>query len=500
MTKPRIGEASFWILRSTIRSVVGCFALLVLTAVTAQMWKSTAREQTLTPPSEPIPPSLFGLHIHHLTQSTPWPAVPFGSWRLWDAYAAWPNLEPQKGQWDFSHLDRYVAIAESHGVEILLPLGLTPGWASSRPAEWSGYGPGNAAEPREISDWTDYVRQVATRYKGRIHAYEIWNEPNLKDFFSGRPEQMLELAHAAYDVLKQVDKGVIVVSPSATSQSGIAWLESYLRMGGGGYADVIGFHFYVTPEAPEAMLELGERLRAVLRENHLADKPVWNTEAGWLIENRQSKVTPQNSSFSKVLTLEEASAYVARSFVLNWAMGVQRFFFYSWDSEVGGLTEADGQTLKPPADAFAETERWLLGARMVSCVCDQRRTWSCALSRPGDRAWVVWNPARTMEFEIPAEWSVRQWRDLSGKRFSLGPASTLSIGPTPVLLESGDLHSPDQHRGNAPAARTRQPRSRCGVAGGTDAARERYIASLGPAETVRPPLSKTTCTEKSRVN
>ena len=184
------------------------------------------------------------------------------------------------------------------------------------------------------------------------------------------------------------------------------------------------------------MLRLAQDLRAVLKENHLVDKPVWNTEAGWFIENRQSEVKPQGSRFSKVLTSEEASAYVARSYLLNWAMGISRFYFYSWDSEVGGLTEADGRTLKPPATAFAETENWLVGARMVSCLSDRIGTWSCELSRPDYRAWVVWNPTRTLQFKIPEAWPVRQRRDLSGRRLPLSPASVISIGPTPVLFES----------------------------------------------------------------
>ena len=433
---------------ASTRFVVGVFALLVVATMTAPLWKSMVRERRLVPPGDPIPRSLFGLHIHHLTGQTPWPRASFGSWRLWDAYAVWPNVEPQKGQWDFSRLDRYISFAESYGVEVLLPLGLTPSWASSRPREKSGYEPGNAAEPRDISDWREYVREVATRYKGRIHAYEIWNEPNLSDFFSGRPDTMLELSREAYRVLKEVDKTVTVVSPSAVGPSGIAWLERYLKMGGGAHADVIGFHFYVTPEPPEAMLELGERLRAVLRENHLAEKPLWDTEAGWLIENRQSRVRPQNSSFSKVLTLEEASAYVARSYLLNWAMGIRRFYFYSWDSEVGGLTEADGQTLKPPATAFAETEKWLVGAQMVSCISDRSGTWICELSRLGHRSWVVWNPARTAEFQIPAAWTANEERELSGRRLRLPPATAVSIGPAPVLLEQESLPSSNQNLEN----------------------------------------------------
>jgi Glycosyl hydrolases family 39 len=391
----------------------------------------------LTPPSQPVPVSLFGMHIHHLTDTSPWPRVPFGAWRLWDAYAAWPSLEPEKGRWDFSRVDQYVSLGESHNVEVLLPLALSPTWASKRPQERSGYGPGNAAEPRDMSDWRNYVERVATRYKGRVHVYEIWNEPNLPDFFSGTPELMLQLAREAYVILKQVDKTLIVVSPSATSIAGVSWLDRYLRLGGGAYADVIGFHLYVTPEAPEAMVDLARRVRAVMAENHAAGKPLWNTESGWLIENRLTDVRPQANSYSKVLTLDEASAYVARCYVLNWALGIPRFYFYSWDSEVGGLTEADGKTLKPPATAYAEVEDWLVGTHMISCLPDGRHTWICELSRTGYRAWIVWNPTRSMDFQIPAAWRAEKLRDLSGKRRPLGPGSVVSIGSMPILLESG---------------------------------------------------------------
>jgi hypothetical protein len=115
------------------------------------------------------------------------------------------------------------------------------------------------------------------------------------------------------------------------------------------------------------------------------------------------------------------------------------------------LTEADGRTLKPPATAYAETEDWLVGARMVSCSCDLWSTWRCELSRPGYRAWVVWNPVRTSEFKIPETWRVNQRRDLSAKRFPLKSGAVLSIGSTPVLLESQDSNaSPGTQRSKSP--------------------------------------------------
>ncbi len=397
----------------------------------------------LTPPSGPVPMSLFGMHIHHIATTTPWPIVPFGTWRLWDAYVSWPWLAPQKNTWDFTVLDQYVALAEQKHVEILLPLGLSPAWASARPAEPSAYSPGYAAEPASIDDWRDYVRTVATRYKNRVRYYEIWNEPNLPQFFSGTSQQMLQLSCAAYTVLKQVDPAVQVVSPSATAAPGVQWLAAYLQAGGASCADIIGFHFYVSPQAPEAMVRLIFQVRDTMANRGAANKPLWNTETGWLIQNSVAAVLPQpNSSFSVVLTPSDASAYVARSYILNWAAGVSRFYWYSWDSSTEGLTEPDGKTLKPAASAYLQVERWLVGWVMKSCVSDANGTWTCEMSRPPappratGREWIVWNPNGPMRFRIPATWDVRQSWDLSGSRVVARPSAIVAIGPAPVLFEN----------------------------------------------------------------
>src|SRR5262250_2417953 len=85
-----------------------------------------------TPPVTTIPPSYFGMHFHHfLNGATTWPDMPVPEWRLWDAYVTWPDIEPARGQWHFGKLDKYVSIAEQHSAGILLPLGMSPSWASS---------------------------------------------------------------------------------------------------------------------------------------------------------------------------------------------------------------------------------------------------------------------------------------------------------------------------------------------------------------------------------
>src|SRR4029077_5736022 len=95
--------------------------------------------------------------------------------------------------------------------------------------------------------------------------------------------------------------------------------------------------------------------------------------------------------------------------------GVSRFYWYAWDNKVMGLTEADGATLKPPARAYEEVEKWLLGAEMRRGASDAQGTWVSQIVRNAAyQAWIVWNPERTLQFEIPPSWRVKRLRDLAG--------------------------------------------------------------------------------------
>src|SRR5712675_1970178 len=70
---------------------------------------------TTTASSISVTPQYFGMHVHNAGN---WPSIAFGSLRLWDAGVAWPNLEPTKGQWNFSMLDNYVSTSQQNNVEV----------------------------------------------------------------------------------------------------------------------------------------------------------------------------------------------------------------------------------------------------------------------------------------------------------------------------------------------------------------------------------------------
>jgi hypothetical protein len=396
--------------------------LAALLAVPSTLQLNSAA--TLNPPTTVIPAELFGMHFHRLGATTAWPAAPIAEWRLWDASVAWPNLEPSKNHWRFEMLDHYVAMAAEHHVGLLLPLGLSPAWASARPLEKSTYAPGFAAEPRDLEDWRTYVRTVAQRYKGHIHAYEIWNEPNLKLFWTGTVDQMIALTAEASRIIRSIDPQALIVSPSATQDRGIPWLTDFLSKGGGTLVDVIGYHLYVAPQPPEATIALVSQVKQAMLAAGIANKPIWNTEAGWFLP--------------KPFPADLAAAYVVREFVVNWAAGVQRLYWYAWDNH-GWVsletTERNSQTLTAAGDAYAVAYRWLNGNRMLACASDSQQTWTCAFERDGHRQWIVWNESSSRNFHVPTEWHAQSRELVSGLREPLH-IDMLEIGPTPILVLS----------------------------------------------------------------
>ena len=77
----------------------------------------------------------------------------------------------EKGKYDFTRYDNLVDKMGAAGIEILPIL---EGY------DWEVAGKRSDAIPlyRHPEEWRAYIRAVAEHYKGKIHAYEIWNEPD----------------------------------------------------------------------------------------------------------------------------------------------------------------------------------------------------------------------------------------------------------------------------------------------------------------------------------
>jgi GH35 family endo-1,4-beta-xylanase len=342
--------------------------------------------------------NFFGMHVHRLTPdpgtvATPWPNASFGSLRLWDSGTTWAKLQPTPTTWDFSKLDAQVDQARQHGASVLLVLGQTPTWASARPGQASGYGAGAGAEPKDFLAWQRYVQTVVERYRGRISAYEVWNEPVEARYYTGTPETLGRLTKLAAAEIRRADPAAKVVSASPYAQGpNNTWLRRYLATGAGSVVDALGVHLYA--QVPEVALDGYATMRRAFNDLGLGAKPVWVTETGY-------RRNPGEGGYSD----NAMRGIVLRSHLMLAAQGVARVYWYAWDNQgwVGvKMTQPDSRALAAGGVGYQQTVAALTGAKVLSCHAATTGLSSCTVSKNAKRSTYYWTSSGYRTMRLPA--------------------------------------------------------------------------------------------------
>lgn len=381
----------------------------------------------------------FGLHHHALTYGVNWPLCSFGAIRLWDSGTRWTQIQPAPEQWDFRNLDAYVERAESAGILPVLTLGQTPDWAAKDPTAGNSYGRGAKSPPADLAYWRNYVRALALRYNGRILHWEIWNEVNASNFWSGSVAELVELERVASLTLKQVNPNNVVLSPSFVADE-LDEFDAFLGMGGGQYSDIISYHFYALRFQPEKILPRINRVRKILAKHNLADKPIWNTEIGWLMANSDGafgKTFKPSWNNWKRYSYEGSAGLVLRALAISFAGGIDHVFWYSWNSGAMGLAENRGADPKPAAQAFQAGFDWLVDTKMKGCE-QQGGRWVCEAAVDNRTRYLAWATS-PKQFTLPSEWNVNLVTNIWGETRAISPGETVTLKEEPVLFSDGHV-------------------------------------------------------------
>lgn len=169
---------------------------------------------------------------------------------------AWRDIEPQPGVWDWAQSDRILGEIERRGLRLVIRLGQAPTWARMPGAELA-----RDAPPAELSNFGDYCAAVAQRYRGRISAYQIWNEPNLsREWGDKRPDPAgyVQLLAVCSSAIRAADPAAILISaglaPTGNHDDAALpddiYFDQMYRNGFQRYIDVVGLHApgYAPPE------------------------------------------------------------------------------------------------------------------------------------------------------------------------------------------------------------------------------------------------------------
>jgi hypothetical protein len=210
--------------------------------------------------------------------------------------------------------------------------------------------------PEDLPLYLEYVRRTVTRYKGRVHAWELWNEPDMPRFWDGPIEELYTLVVKAAETVREADPDAILLGPAATSPLGAhipAAIEEFHARGLLDQVDHPTMHTYISN--PRAYYNEYLRIQnAAAKHGHPGS--VWITELG----------DPDGGAYPWRGSRDHLANHAIKSYTIATALGIEKLVWYCYkDSDPAsllenrmnsegffGLTNRDG-TWKPAAYAYS---------------------------------------------------------------------------------------------------------------------------------------------------
>ena len=221
-------------------------------------------------------------------------------------------------------------------------------------------GPGKAIN--QANSWANFVSTTVQRYKPDgdlaqdqgwasdvgVRYWEIWNEPDLTQFWSGTVEEYYRLLEVAYQTIKSTDSEAAVILGALAFFEKPNWLSGLLVQTGSdpakGYFDVFSFHYYWSIYGMEHWLW---RTRNTLNANGLSHVPIWITESGvpvWDDFPAMAYGVPSDSPWRG--TMEEQAAYLIQNAALAFYHGVELYYHFMLHDDCGNVPGVDAFGLR----------------------------------------------------------------------------------------------------------------------------------------------------------
>ena len=325
----------------------------------------------------------------------------------------WDFIEASPGLWNFGLYDNLVDGYRAQNVEVLGLLDYSVAWASGGSGSGAVFGP-----PTNLDAWSNYVRTTATQYKGRIRAWEIWNEPDVAFFWNGQdggnPDVYFELLRRAYQAIKEVDPSAIVMNGGLTgTERGARFMGRLLDLGAANYMDVVAFHGYVSNDGLDSGVYSDVIWPLISQARERAGKPLWITEFGW-----RSDCGDGAAACSEAAQANRVARNLAMLFRIG---GVAKVFVYMFKDpgdrpDYYGITRADA-SVKPAYTALQTIAGRLAGLTFERQVdLGVSGVWAMRFTGPDRTVDLVWSQSGDQDIVFPtSRATARTWR-LDGSR------------------------------------------------------------------------------------
>ena len=345
----------------------------------------------------------------------------------------WGGIEGQKGVYNWSVTDRFMARAKAKGLRVMALL------AFSNPA-YTTTGAPNTPESRAA--YARFAAAAAARYKQQGVVWEIYNEPNLECWWKNPdPKDYVALVDAAADAIRAVspEEWIVGLTTEILRADNRTYIETALSGGILTKLDGVGFHPY-TDAAPETMAAQWAEARAMIEAKRPANRPI-ALMAGEVGYSRSwTGVTP-----------DVQANLTVRLALFNLTQGIGLTNLYSYDDVHGtdtwhstfGLTSYGSNVPYPVYYAVQQLTRSLKGYRFSKRLDLASDKDYCLLfsnpSRPADCRVVVWTTGGSHVVKIPSSavgFSVAELTAAANSPVSANGFVAQSVGAAAKTIEA----------------------------------------------------------------
>jgi len=374
--------------------------------------------------------------------------------RIHEGGLSWKDIEPESGVYNWTVADETVDFMNRHHLNIMPVLGnmfylrddpatnqkrvksSLPKWLLDSPktirhpmkGKWDGISPDPEA-------WQRFVSAVASRYKGKIPAYEITNEPNIA---LPSANEYIPYLQSSTRIIRQLDPAALIVGGSVTTDFGgkqSKFLSDLIHSGSIDNCDAISFHPYDSPlsfSRVSAQSSIQE-LKDLCRQSE-SDVALWNTELYYIGPPPTALNTHAHHLLRRLLI--DCGENIKTSMTINCGQLIQNELAPHW--QLGTEWAANGYV---PHDLYVGIS---VGASLLNGTSPVMRfNWpkhTCGyiyLRKDGEQFAAVWcredSPAYTMS--MPEG----EYRCYDMFMNPIGKTQSVKLCPYPVFIFGHDL-------------------------------------------------------------
>lgn len=250
----------------------------------------------------------------------------------------WDGIEAEADdEYDWLFWDDFVETAvDDYGITLIPYVMYTPRWASREKGDdvfWR-------TPPEDFEKFGEFVFDLVTRYKDRIHSWELWNEPDIEWYWRGTPEEFAAYVKIGAEAVRRADPEATIVL------GGIAYQPDFIRTlfrdhGVSPYVDVVNMHNYFETWHNAPVEEIGEYIHRVdeVVERYGDGQPLWMAEVGYSSVRQGAHVSDDYTAY---YAYEHTPEYQAVQLVktITAALATDKLAALAW-YEVKDLPPAD---------------------------------------------------------------------------------------------------------------------------------------------------------------